>query len=327
GDIDPDMPFTEMGMDSIIGVEWIKAVNDAIGTSVEAIKIYDYPTLREFEGFVAGQADAPPVSLPPLDTPAGTPASGPSKIVLDMPDSPGPGDVDVPENLNQDLRRTLTATLAEALYMDESDIDPDMPFTEMGMDSIIGVEWIKAVNDAIGTSVEAIKIYDYPTLREFEAFLAGQADAPPVSLPPLDTPAVVPENQSRTLPQNLNQTLTATLAEALYMDESDIDPDMPFTEMGMDSIIGVEWIKAVNDAFGMSVEAIQIYDYPTLREFEGFIAGQVDTGSGVSSVSSVSEAEIPPAPPETLEEILAQVQQGLLDVDQADKLLQALKID
>ncbi|WP_198863551.1 acyl carrier protein [Bacillus velezensis] len=37
-----------------------------------------------------------------------------------------------------------------------------------------------------------------------------------------------------------------SLAKELYMDVEDIETDRSFTELGLDSIIGVEWIRDVN---------------------------------------------------------------------------------
>ncbi len=327
-------------------------------------------------------------ALPVLQTLDGIPGKAASGIMLDTL-SDAQADTRLSEEypvhshdiaLDQPVSKLLKASLAEALYMDQSDIDPDMPFTEMGMDSIIGVEWIKSINDEFGISLEAIKIYDYPNLREFAGFLAsklsvkgddGTNDAdtfvkPVPALPPntpkplsalpsaplsglrisdedvsdtppgivLDMPgagpgiesadpAHLPRSENITLPGSLLKKLKASLAEALYMDENDIDPDMPFTEMGMDSIIGVEWIKSINDEFGISLEAIKIYDYPNIQEFAGFLAGQLGADDANDSSACVNPES--PAPPASLEELLQQVQQGVLDINQADQLLEKFK--
>ncbi len=335
------------------------------------------------------ESAAPLPGLKPLDD---APSNTSSKIALNIlpdtepdtkPDTKS-GDVKNPAHpqttvLPEPKLKTLKTSLAKALYMDENDIDPDMQFTEMGMDSIIGVEWIKALNDAFGITLEAIKIYDYPNLREFAGFLAEKLSAnsagdtkipiTPAPLAPTDqmagldslddasnntSPRIAldilpdaevdaksggteqqPGPQHIALPEPALKTLNKSLAEALYMDEGDIDPDMPFTEMGMDSIIGVEWIKALNDAFGMTLEAIKIYDYPNLREFAGFLAKKLSAGSAdnagdaktqVTPVTPVSPVSpVSPAAPASLEELLQQVQQGVLDIDRADQLLQTLK--
>ncbi|MCP5002638.1 MAG: hypothetical protein GY941_01610, partial [Planctomycetes bacterium] len=79
------------------------------------------------------------------------------------------------------LEEGLKVSLAKALYMKESDIDEGKPFIDMGLDSIVGVEWIKAINQEYGTSVSATKVYDYPTIRKFAVFLEEEIKKIPVS--------------------------------------------------------------------------------------------------------------------------------------------------
>jgi amino acid adenylation domain-containing protein len=69
------------------------------------------------------------------------------------------------------LAAELRATLAAALYLDISEIGLDRSFVDLGLDSVIGVEWIHVVNKRLGTSVAATKLYQYPTVRELSAFL------------------------------------------------------------------------------------------------------------------------------------------------------------
>ncbi|MCP4459324.1 MAG: zinc-binding dehydrogenase, partial [Cytophagales bacterium] len=47
----------------------------------------------------------------------------------------------------------------------------EKPFIEMGLDSIVGVEWIKAINEEYKTNITATKIYDYPDIKSFAHFL------------------------------------------------------------------------------------------------------------------------------------------------------------
>jgi hypothetical protein len=42
----------------------------------------------------------------------------------------------------EQLQRQLKESLAEALYMEAAEIDGDKPFVELGLDSIVGVEWV-----------------------------------------------------------------------------------------------------------------------------------------------------------------------------------------
>ncbi|MDJ1631555.1 acyl carrier protein [Bacillus velezensis] len=74
----------------------------------------------------------------------------------------------------------MTESLADVLYMDADDIDADDTFIDIGMDSITGLEWIKSVNKAYGTSLTVTKVYDYPTIRQFAAFLQKELGTEPI---------------------------------------------------------------------------------------------------------------------------------------------------
>ncbi|WP_186201793.1 acyl carrier protein, partial [Burkholderia gladioli] len=61
---------------------------------------------------------------------------------------------------------------AEALYLDSSEVDVDRPFAELGLDSIIGVEWMRAINRRHGLALNATLVYEHPTVRRMAARLA-----------------------------------------------------------------------------------------------------------------------------------------------------------
>src|SRR5262249_10565038 len=61
----------------------------------------------------------------------------------------------------------------------------------------------------------------------------------------------------------------------LYMDSADVDVDQPFMEMGLDSVIGVEWIHGLNRKYAVSIQAIQVYDYPNIAKLAGLLEGEI----------------------------------------------------
>lgn len=75
---------------------------------------------------------------------------------------------------NESLLARLSAVLAETLFMAPDSIDAHKQFADMGMDSILAVEWLKQVNAIYGTAVEVTRIYDFPTLRRFAVYLAEE---------------------------------------------------------------------------------------------------------------------------------------------------------
>ena len=91
----------------------------------------------------------------------------------------------------------------------------------------------------------------------------------------------------------LQKELATSFAETLYMKQTDVDMDKQFVDMGLDSIIGVEWIGAVNKKYGTSIQATKIYDYPTLRELAGFLAKEMREHGGINQKLLKSTPSLP----------------------------------
>ncbi|HET8842829.1 MAG TPA: beta-ketoacyl synthase N-terminal-like domain-containing protein, partial [Ktedonobacteraceae bacterium] len=102
----------------------------------------------------------------------------------------------------------------------------------------------------------------------------------------------------------LREELRASLAQALYADLSDIDPRKKFIDLGMDSIIGVEWINALNKRYGLNLLATAIYDHPTIDAFAPFLHSELKQRGDLSLVAFAETPEPvdlhSSAPPEEL---------------------------
>ncbi|MGH8079939.1 MAG: phosphopantetheine-binding protein, partial [Lysobacter sp.] len=189
----------------------------------------------------------------------------------------------------QNVLGFLKYSLAQALYLDEASIDDDRPFVDLGLDSIVGVEWVKSINKGLGLEIGATRVYDYSNLTALAAFVESQlpalsttpatpvqAVARPASVsqaspsfgapafvePALIEPALVAHTPAAPLPAPVAQTIVGvdhealkrslrmSLAQALYLDEAAIDDERSFIDLGLDSIVGVEWVKMINKAYG-----------------------------------------------------------------------------
>ncbi len=209
---------------------------------------------------------------------------------------------DTPAPELEKIKRALKSSLAITLFMDPTEIGYDMPFLDMGMDSIIAVQWVKAVNAEFGTAVKATVLYEHSTLDALAAHLgagAGSApnqmpaEAPPASAtaaepPPADrpTPRPRPQPQPQEQPQpnqveppqataaalaDISASLRASLAAVLFMAEDEIDDDVTFPEFGMDSIIAVQWVKAVNARHGTALKATVLYEHTHIRALSKYL--------------------------------------------------------
>lgn len=132
----------------------------------------------------------------------------------------------------KNLEKSLSDSLADYLYIKPNDVEIDQKLVDMGLDSVIGVEWIHSINKEYGTSIVATKVYDYPTIREFAKYLSKKINLnhanvklktakplqnhknvnldEPVSLKPLSNPYHANENniQKKTKPEEQIVSLT-----------------------------------------------------------------------------------------------------------------------
>ncbi|AJQ95101.1 SDR family NAD(P)-dependent oxidoreductase [Gynuella sunshinyii] len=106
-----------------------------------------------------------------------------------------------------------------------------------------------------------------------------------------------------------------SLAAMLMIDIEEIEPHTPFTELGLDSVIGVEWIHQLNRQYGLKMPATKVYDQPTVTAMVSFIRHQV----------LPEQQPIKSAQKFSIEEILQQVSNKQLDIERADQLIRQLE--
>ncbi|MDR9863552.1 non-ribosomal peptide synthetase [Pseudomonas baetica] len=64
--------------------------------------------------------------------------------------------------------------------------------------------------------------------------------------------------------QSVKNTIRRLLADALGVAAEDISESRTFFELGLTSRIGVMWMAQVNQAYGLSIPAVRVFNYPTL---------------------------------------------------------------
>ncbi|NEQ72612.1 MAG: SDR family NAD(P)-dependent oxidoreductase [Okeania sp. SIO2C9] len=246
------------------------------------------------------------------------------------------------------IRETLKESLAEALYADISEIEEHKKFVDLGLDSIVGVEWITNINKIYNLKIKATKLYDYPTLSDLAKYIAQilstQEKNIDVERSPSAQTGTTISNQSLKLTDSQNnfsqvkETLKQQLAEALYVDISEIEEHKKFVDLGLDSIVGVEWITEINKTYNLNIKATKLYDYPTLLELAKYITQEIYSTGGSQLpkenksiedkesiqkdyVSGDSQEEMK----QKLRSILKKVANGELTVQEGNQMIQKIK--
>ncbi|OHX19451.1 SDR family NAD(P)-dependent oxidoreductase [Chromobacterium sphagni] len=254
------------------------------------------PALAERGGSTPSPLALPAITLSPLDRPAAAAVAEPAR---QEPQA-------APRIDSSLLREQLRASLAQALCAEPDELDPERPFSELGLDSVVGVEWNREINKVFGLSMPTSALYDYPTLT----LLAGHLRQ---SAAPADGAEAVgsrPEPVSRrdaapVAPSpSIAPALTASLADALYAEVADIPPDRLFADLGVDSVIGVEWVRKINETLGVDLKATALFEHPTIRQLAAHVAAE--------QAAQPAAADLPERPVQVVElvEVVAAVEAG-----------------
>lgn len=291
------------------------------------------------------------ISLRPLAAPA--PAQAPSPTAgATVPAAPAPSTVPPavsPPARADDVLAVQVAdgvreVLAGVLYTEPGELDTGQTFQTLGVDSILSVEFVALVNARYGTDVKATELYDHPTpdafARHVAAQLSGGAPQRPLSEQAVPSPAPVPaqaaapSGSQTPVPaaapsgspapvpvpaggdrvEAVLDALREQLAETLYCDLHDVDPGASFSSLGLDSILGAEFVAFVNNAYGLKEKAGVLYDHPSPRALAAHIAARTAPAAPPASAApGVAAAE--------LDALLAAVRDNRLTVEQALQLL------
>lgn len=266
-------------------------------------------TLAQIQGNFAGDKDIQPVTR--TIAPTNIQPVQPLRVIENRRETV----VENTQSLAQ-IVALLKSLLALELQMSEKDIGNDRQFVDLGVDSIIGVSWVNAINKKYKTQLEATKVYSHPTLSELGQFVHEQliaisrentssaveistsmATVEPLSVATrvIVAAPISAENSSIDMQTLLLSDLRKSLAEELEMKENDIGKDVAFVALGVDSIIGVSWVNKINKKYQTAIEATRVYSHPNLAEFAAYVKGEAELRGTLPGVSPALNSGVSPA--------------------------------
>lgn len=247
------------------------------------------------------------------------PAAGP-------PEPPPVGDLPASAPVDRAaLRQEVTRDLAAVLYTDPAGLDVHAPFTDLGVDSVLGVEFARGLQNRHAVSFPSGALYEHTTIAQVSEYLADLLSGREVDG---REPAGPPTTVSGAAPAEVLATVRRLLGAVLYSDPDDIDPETEFAALGLDSVLGVQFVDRLNRELDVECRAVLLYELPTPAALTAWLC---DGPSGGAIGAAVPESPArhaattsptgPPAPePPTatdLSELLAGVLDNRLSADQA----------
>ncbi|MFF2383433.1 phosphopantetheine-binding protein [Streptomyces sp. NPDC058108] len=227
-----------------------------------------------------------------------------------------------------DVLAELTAVLAGMMGIEPQRLDAQDSFRLLGLDSMLSVEFVAALNARYGTRITATALYEHPTPAALARHLAAELAAPA----PTPAPALVsaPVSAGSPVPgaDAVTDTLRTQLAGILHCAVRDIDVSAPFDALGLDSILAAEFLAGINRTYGLSEQTDLLYDHPDLAAMAAYVTARVtDTPTPVSAAGRADPAPDPVQPPRSVEidlnALLDAVRDEVLSIDEAAALLAA----
>lgn len=162
--IDPNMRFGELGLDSLLSIDLVKALQMKLESPLPATLVFEYPNLEQLTNYVmrefGGQTDQ---------------AAEASVSVLELPKSPeviAVAKVEVGDSRKAELMKDLEQVVITVLGLRPgSIIDPNMRFGELGLDSLLSIDLVKALQTKLESPLPATLAFEYPNLAQLTDYV------------------------------------------------------------------------------------------------------------------------------------------------------------
>lgn len=314
--------FLKLGLDSILGLEFIKIINKELALSLNTSKLYNYPTIKELtqeiltvmKSTVSNSINSkakhkiPKVKLRPLEE------FGDEKEIKEEQKT-------IPTEVletTSDLEERLKELLCDVLYLSPEELDIEQTFVTLGLDSILGVELAKKIRKQWRIDFTTAQLYSYPTLKELVTYLEVNVNSDSFSSIKIKQSIVENENNIKyTKPQlvdnnkNIRDELRILICDLLYLEVDEIEENETFIKLGLDSVLGVELIRKINKKWQLSLATAQIYNYPSILELSNYIGSVANKPeASQEEIEGILESEKPISnivEKDNLKEILADI--------------------
>ncbi|MEU4168928.1 phosphopantetheine-binding protein [Streptomyces sp. NPDC026665] len=184
-----------------------------------------------------------------------------------------------------DILAELTAVLAGVVHADPDRVDPGQPFPVLGLDSLLTIEFVAAIDQHFGIRIAGADLYTHATPALLAAHLAALrrgADDAPAARDAGAAAAVL-------------QVLRHQLARILHCDPWEIDGGAAFAELGIDSILAADFTAGVNRVYGLSERPVTVHEHPSLAAMAAYIASRTRGAQAPAAPDTPGPA--PAAPP------------------------------
>ncbi|WP_146149216.1 SDR family NAD(P)-dependent oxidoreductase [Nitratireductor sp. StC3] len=208
------------------------------------------------------------------------------------------------------VREIVVDKVAQSLGMARERIESDRPFSEYGFDSIVSVGLVNELNQALHIDLPTIAIFDFntvdrlcekictdfaDTLRPATAAAEDRRRADPEAAmqdAAIGMPAAAPSGAGGDMQaDHVRDVVLDKVAQSLGMARERIESDRPFSEYGFDSIVSVGLVNDINQALGIDLPTIAVFDFNTVDRLCAKICADFGQSIAVSAGDAAPAAK------------------------------------
>lgn len=128
----------------------------------------------------------------------------------------------------------------------------------------------------------------------------------------------------------IKEKIEESISGILANDDLTIDRATKFSELGIDSVVGVELINSINETFNIVLKTTVLFDYPNVNDMADFIFNE--NGAEISkmlqgqpsgnrnTIKTATDTEVNSGD-DDVESLLKSLVDGDMDIDEVDKKL------
>ncbi|VBJ18549.1 polyketide synthase [Burkholderia pseudomallei] len=328
--IEPDASFASYGVDSIMAMALITALEKELGSLPKTL-FFEHETIEELGAYLlercepmpsgvepatvgaddrAAYSGARPHAWPASPTEPDEPTEPTASPVSSAPPAaspPQPGDAHAPERMHAYLRDKLS----QVLKLPPERIEPDASFASYGVDSIMAMALITALEKELGSLPKTL-FFEHETIEELGEYLLERCEpmpsgvepatvgaddraaysgarphawpasptepdeptepteptaSPASSAPPAASP---PQPGDAHAPERMHAYLRDKLSQVLKLPPERIEPDASFASYGVDSIMAMALITALEKELG-SLPKTLFFEHETIEELGEYL--------------------------------------------------------
>lgn len=165
----------------------------------------------------------------------------------------------------------IQALLGNLLQQPATDVDPHKPLFELGVDSIILLDFVRKVEARYAVEITIRQLFEeLPTVHAVADFLF-ESQGPLQRAGKLQTTTPTQPLSAETPPREANihdgdhrdhieAQLRETIARLLQMSPEALDPHRPFLELGADSLILIDAVRLIEKDYGVKLAIHQLFE-------------------------------------------------------------------